>query len=415
MWRQRLFASAPTVVLGSTLLMVGLTWAFLASFRGQAQDVQSQREATQNRLQQLQQQIQREKGRLQDTRKAQEATQKKLKSLGREIALREELVSTYQTRLEQLSRERSHLRDTLSVLQDRLATLREEYQGHLVHAYKYGRLHDLALLLASQSINQMLIRARYLRHFATDRRRQRNAIETAAAEVRTSREQLAEKRAETERLLAEARTERENLRALEEDRREVIATLRNRRSELQQEIDRKQQQAQQLEQRIQQLVRRSKREGDAETPERPRPEFAANLSASFQKSQGSLPWPVDGAVTVEFGNQVDPVHGTSTYHPGILIAASPRSPVRAVFDGTVSSIDFVPGYGTYVVIRHGDYLSVYSNLSNLSITTNQRIEAGEVIGQSGSESEPRGASLFFGVVNRSNSEFVDPDRWLSAR
>jgi septal ring factor EnvC (AmiA/AmiB activator) len=58
---------------------------------------------------------------------------------------------------------------------------------------------------------------------------------------------------------------------------------------------------------------------------------------------------------------------------------------------------------------------VYSNLSNLSIATNQRIQAGEVIGQAGTENEPRGASLFFGVVNRSSSEFVDPARWLSGR
>jgi len=417
MWRPRCFAFVPTALRAplTTALAVGLL-AALSVRPAHSQDVQARRDATQGRLQQLKQQISRERERLRDTRQAQEASQKKLKSLQREIALREELVSTYETRLEQLSRERARLRDTLSVLQDRLATLRQEYRHHLVHAYKYGRLHDLALLLASRSINQMLVRARYLRHFATDRREKRTAIQGAAAEVRASRETLAERRAETERLLAEARTERENLRALERDRRQVVDKLRARRSELQQQIDRKQRQAQQLEKRIQTLVRRSKRaESSADASRRPPPEGSASLAASFQNNRGALPWPVDGAVTVEFGNQVDPVHGTSTYHPGILIATSPRSPVRAVFNGVVSSIDFVPGYGTYIVLRHGEYLSVYSNLSNLSIATNQRIQAGEVIGQAGTENEPRGASLFFGVVNRSSSEFVDPARWLSGR
>lgn len=422
MWRPRCFAFVPAALrapliaaLAIAALAVGLLGA-LSVRPAHGQDVQARRDATQGRLQQLKQQISRERERLRDTRQAQEASQKKLKSLQREIALREELVSTYETRLEQLSRERTRLRDTLSVLQDRLATLRQEYRHHLVHAYKYGRLHDLALLLASRSINQMLVRARYLRHFATDRREKRTAIQGAAAEVRASRETLAERRAETERLLAEARTERENLRALERDRRQVVDKLRARRSELQQQIDRKQRQAQQLEKRIQTLVRRSKRaESNADASRRASPEGSTSLAASFQNNRGALPWPVDGAVTVEFGNQVDPVHGTSTYHPGILIATSPRSPVRAVFDGVVSSIDFVPGYGTYVVLRHGEYLSVYSNLSNLSIATNQRIQAGEVIGQAGTENEPRGASLFFGVVNRSSSEFVDPARWLSGR
>jgi septal ring factor EnvC (AmiA/AmiB activator) len=402
----------PPSLFGGAVLWLGAV-ALLLSSPAHGQDLTSQRRSTQNRLEQLKKQIQQEKKRLRETRAAQETSQQKLKSLRREIALREELVSTYQTRLEQLSLDRTRLRDTLSTLQSRLAELRDEYQRRLVHAYKYGRLHDVALLLASRSINQMLIRARYLRQFAADRREQRSAIQTAAAEVQKSRQKLAQKRKETRRLLAEARTERENLRALERDRRNVINELQARRSELKQQIQRKQQQAQQLRRRIEKLVARAENEsGEASDARRA---FAAKLSASFQKNQGSLPWPVDGAVTVDFGNQVDPVHGTSTYHPGILIATNPGSPVRAVFDGTVSGIDFVPGYGTYVVLRHGEYLSVYSNFSSLSIAEGQRIDAGEVIGQSGTESEPRGASLFFGLVNRSSSDFVDPAGWLSAR
>ena len=402
----------PLPALGG-LLLTGILFFLLAS-PTYGQEVQAQRESTEQRLDQLQKQIQRERTRLQETRQAEESSQEKLKSLQREIALREELVSTYQQRLDQLEQDRARLRDTLSTLEGRLTTLREEYQDRLVHAYKHGRLHDLALLLASRSINQMLIRARYLRQFAADRREQRTAIQTAAAEARDSRQALKEKRAETQRLLAEARTERENLRALERDRRTVIRNLRARRSELKEQINQKQQQAQQLRQRIRELVARSKGEsGDASAEALP--ELSANLSATFQKNRGSLPWPTEGAVTVDFGNQVDPVHGTETYHPGIQIATSPESPVQAIFDGIVSSIDFVPGYGTYVVIRHGEYLSVYSNFSSLSISQSQRVEAGEIIGQAGTENQPRGASLFFGVVNRSTSEFVDPGQWLSAR
>lgn len=411
---QRPWRAGPSPIALLVALVVAGLGAGLWPHSAAAQEVQVQRQATQRRLQQLEQQIARERDRLQDTQQAQEATQKKLTSLRREIALREELVSTYQTRLAQLEQERTRLRDTLATLQDRLAGLRTEYRARLVRAYKYGRLHDLALLLASRSINQMLVRARYLRHFAADRRRQRQKVQRAAAHVRTSRTALARKRAETKQLLADARTERQNLRALERNRRRVIDELRARRSELQQQIDRKQQQARELRRRIQALVRRADRAADART-DAPPPGFGANLAASFQKNRGTLPWPVDGAVTTEFGPQVDPVHGTSTDHPGILIATSPRSLVRAVFDGIVTSIDFVPGFGTYVVVRHGDYLSVYANLSNLSIATDQQVQAGEVIGQAGTADEPRGASLFFGLVNRANQEFVDPARWLSSR
>ena len=409
LWLPRLIA--PRALWIGLVVLLGLAGP-VAPPIAHGQDTSSRRETTRQRLDQLEQQIQQEQQRLQKTEKEAESTQEQLESLQREIALREKLVSTYQARLNELGRQRSRLRDTLSTLQTRLETLREDYRDQIVHAYKYGRLHDLALLLASRSINQMLIRARYLRRFATDRRQQRSAIQTAAGEVRSSREQLAAKRAETQDLLAEARTERTNLRALERERQQVIDELRARRSELEQEIEQKQQQARQLKQRIQTLVARANRN---EADSGMEAEVAANLSASFQANRGALPWPVEGAVTTDFGNQVDPVHETTTYHPGILIATSPRSPVRAIFDGTVTGIDFVPGYGTYVVIQHGEYLSVYSNFSTLSIAEGNQIEAGQIIGQSGTESEPRGASLFFGLVNRSSSEFVDPSGWLSVR
>jgi septal ring factor EnvC (AmiA/AmiB activator) len=162
-------------------------------------------------------------------------------------------------------------------------------------------------------------------------------------------------------------------------------------------------------------VARANREAEDASAGNSPPSISESLAASFQQNRGALPWPAEGAVTVGFGDQVDPVHGTTTYHPGILIATRPEAPVQAIFDGVVSGIDFVPGYGTYVVVRHGEYLSVYSNFSSLSISENQRISAGQVLGQSGTENEPRGASVFFGVVNRSTSEFVDPSQWLSTR
>ncbi|MFB6229918.1 MAG: murein hydrolase activator EnvC [Salinibacter sp.] len=407
-------------LVGSVVLLVGLVSLSPSHAPAQdpsASDLEAQRASTQKRLKRLEAQIRREKNQLEKTRKAKESTQEKLKSIRRQIALKEELISTYQTRLQQLEQKRETLRDTLTTLQRRLDGLREDYQNRLVHAYKYGRLHDLALLLASRSINQMLVRARYLQRFAADRREQWNTIQAAVGDVQRSRKKLAETRTETRQLLSKARTQRQNLRALERDRRQIIEKLQARRSKLKKELQRKQQQAQKLQRRIQKLVARSERDaGDEESASQPERAAAfANLSASFQENRGELPWPASGAVTVGFGNQVDPVHGTSTYHPGIRIATPPGSDVRAVFDGVVVGIDLVPGYGTYVVLRHGDYLSVYSNLSSLSISEDQKIEAGQLIGQSGTEQEPLGASLFFGVVNRSTSEFVNPVAWLSSR
>jgi septal ring factor EnvC (AmiA/AmiB activator) len=408
--RERLVCTAWWVVLP---IVVGL----LASPARAQQELQARRASTEERLQNLQEQIKRDQGRLKKAAEAEKATQQKLETIEREIALREELVATYQQRLDQLEQERTALRDTLNHLQGQLDELQREYRNRVVHAYKYNRIPDLALILASRSINQMLVRIRYLQRFAQQRRRQRSDVKQAARQVRRSRKKLKQKQAQTRELLAEAKTERENLRALKADREQVIQQLRSRRSELKEEIQDKQSQAQQLERQIRQIAAKIERrkEQQSEAEKKQQAALSANLSTSFKKNKGQLPWPASGAITEGFGDRVDPVHGTTTFHPGILIATNPKEEVQAVFRGTVSGIDFVPGYGTYLVVRHGEYLSVYSNFSNLYVSQGDKVTAGQTLGLSGTQEEPRGAGVFFAVFDRSKSTSVDPTAWLSAR
>lgn len=398
--------------------LVSLCLCLLAVGPARAQsDLRARRSSTEERLETLQKQIEQDQNRLQKTAKQEKATKEKLNKLQREIALREELVSTYQRRIEQLEEERQDLRDTLQTLQKRRDQLRKEYRRRVLHAYKYNRIPDVALILASRSINQMLVRIRYLQRFAQQRQAQRSDVRQAATEVRESRKALKKKKEKTEELLAEARIERENLRALKADREQVIEKLRARRSELKQEIQEKQTQARQLEEQVRQIAAKIEQRTNQKSKQKQAQQaaLAANLSASFKQNKGELPWPAKGAITEHFGNRVDPVHGTKTYHPGILIATNPEQQVRAVFKGTVSGVDFVPGYGTYLVLRHGDYLSVYSNFSTLYVSQGETVEAGEVIGLAGTDSEPRGAGVFFAVFDRSKNTSVNPTKWLSAR
>ena len=383
-------------------------------------DLRQQRAETQSRLESLKDQIQRDQTRLQEAAEKEQASRDRLNQIKREIALREELVSTYETRMRQLRQERGTLRDTLDVLEGRLDELRREYRVHAEHAYKYGRLHDLALILAANSINQMLVRIRYLHRFADQRRSQRSQIQNAAERLVARRNELEASEKRTEQLLAEARTERQNLQRLQSDRRSVVAELRTQRSELKEEIRRKEEAARELETRVRELIakveaRERRNAGSSESSAPARAAAYARLSASFQSNQGSLPWPADGAVTEKFGNRVDPVHGTTTYHPGILIATNHGAAVRAVFSGTVTGIDFVPGYGTYLVVRHGDYLSVYSNFSSLTVSTGESVSTGQPLGRAGTDDEPRGSGIFFAVFDKTKNESVDPIAWLDDR
>ena len=413
--RFRSFLSWPFAVPGRACLVLMLVLGGLA-VPAAAQSPEAEREETESRLEALRNQISRDQERLRSTEREASATRDRLNELNREIALRQELVDTYERRLRQLQQQQRQVRDTLQTLDAARAALMREYKARADHAYRYGRLHDLALILSSKSINQMIVRVRYLRQFAAQRRARRSAIQDAQSTIAAQQEELAASQRETQRLLTEARSERNRLQGLRRDRRQVVEELRAEQSALREEIERKQASVQELQAQIEALIAEADEaaQGDGSTGVLSDAAYA-RLSSSFAENRGRLPWPVEGAITEDYGNQVDPVYGTTTNNPGITIATNPRDPVHSVFDGSVSGIDFVPGFGTYLVIRHGDFLSVYSNLSELDVSMGESIRAGERIGWAGTENEPRGAGVFFAIFDMKENASNDPTQWLRSR
>ena len=138
------------IILGSLLLGLLLatpSWA----------QVPEDRASTEQRLSELRQQIAQGEEQLSETLQAEQASLQTLKSLDRELAIRKELTSNYQTRLSELADESDSLRTSLDQLEVDLAVLKQQYRRRAIHAYKYGRMHDLALILSANSINQMLL------------------------------------------------------------------------------------------------------------------------------------------------------------------------------------------------------------------------------------------------------------------
>ena len=377
---------------------------------------QSERAETEERLRELKEQIQSEQERLSQASEQQQASEKKLNTLERQIALRQELAGSYQTRLRQMNAESDSLEQSLATLRGQVEELRGEYQSRATHAYKYGRLHDLALILSARSINEMLVRVRYLRRFAQQRRERLSAIREATETMAARRETIQGTRRRTAALLRDAESERKNLTQLQASRRQVIRELRAQQASLQENIEEKKNTAQQLEARIQQLIAaeaRAQRTRAAARSPASRARFA-RLSGSFEQNQGQLPWPTEGgAVTEPFGTVVNPVYGTETPNPGVLIATSPQAAVQAVFEGEVVKVDAMPDLGTILLLRHGAYLTLYGNFSMLYVGQGDHVEAGQTLGRAGTDGEPRGAGLFFALFKEGQA--VDPAAWLRRR
>lgn len=362
-------------------------------------------------MQALQEQIEQDKQRLSQTAQEEQISRETLTQLQREIALREELTRTYQRRVSQLSFTSDSLRISIEALESDIDELKQQYRRRATHAYKFGRLHDLALILSAESINQMLIRVNYLHRFTNQRRQKLSEIEQVMKNLRERREALQGTMQRNEQLLVQAREEEKNLDRLRQDRNRVLTNLTTQRSELEGEIQRKEAAVAQLADRIRQLT--------ATASNRQRENLATNraaaaeyieMSGSFTQNQGKLPWPSDGVVTERFGSRVSPIYGTTTTNPGILIATNPGAEVKSVFDGEVVLVDVMPEYGTLVSVAHGEYQTVYSNFSMVYINRGDRVRAGQVIGRAGTQAEPQRAAVFFAIFR--NGQAVDPLPWL---
>ncbi|MEM0962890.1 MAG: peptidoglycan DD-metalloendopeptidase family protein [Bacteroidota bacterium] len=161
--------------------------------------------------------------------------------------------------------------------------------------------------------------------------------------------------------------------------------------------------------RREETARRAEAAAAAEAPE----SRAENLTGSFRQNRGRLPWPADGTITGSFGTRRDPVSGTQIDSPGIDISTAPAAGVRSVFAGTVQRVGAIPTYGTYVMVTHGEFVTLYGNLSGVSVRQGQSVRAGQALGRSGTAGERRGSSLFFALYQ--NGAPSNPVSWLRGR
>lgn len=336
------------------------------------------------------------------------------------------LISLQEERLRQLNREQRQINEEIELienqssrLEQQLSDLIEEYKSTLTYLYKHGRTTELALLLTSASINQLLVRSYYLRQFDTYRGQQIDEIENTRDELEKAREDLEQTRARNNNVLAEIRTETENLEAQKEQQQEAVNALRADISSLEREKEERQEQMENFRSTMDNLIREEERLRRAEAAGEDVPvreelvsdEELMAFESSFRDKRGQLRWPVDnGTITERFGVRVHPVFNTRTNNPGIDIAAAPESTVRVVSDGYVWGIQPLQGYGEVVLVHHGNYKTVYGNLSDINVRRNQVLREGDVIGRSGNENSIRGEVLFFSV--RDGNQFVDPENWL---
>jgi len=359
----------------------------------------------------LKNEIEQLRSKIKKTESRERSTASRISSLDEEIALTSRLVQSLK-REEKKTRSRiTRLKEDLLKNENELEILRVRYEQRVVNSYLKGRITDLERVFSSTTWRQAMYRTHYLKIISDIEKKMTKQIEKLLIGI-------SQQKLELEAAL------RENL-ILKRDKEKQMSSYRNMRINREQELSRirfdkkalalyvneKEAGLKQLENIIKMILEDRAR---FEREERIRQQQQALKTKSFSALKGRLPWPANGRIIAKFGRQWNPKLKTTTENPGIDIKGQPGSAIRAIIGGVVTTITYIRGYGTTIIIDHGGgFYTVYSHVTNIQINVDSEVRNGDVIAYMGDSGSINGSKLHFEIWGKGQK--LNPELWLSKK
>lgn len=421
---------------------------------------------------QTKEELQRQKVLLQDqidlaselllkTKSTKEASLSELQTLNQKIEARNKLIRTMDRQIRSIDREVANKAKAIESLEARVDSLKSDYADLIKLAQRQQKPRDQILfILSSKSFAQAAKRMQYFKDMAAYREQQVQQIAIAQETLAREREALIAKKAEKIQVQTAQEGEKIALQADAQIQEMTVQNLQSKESTLKKDIDKKQREAQQLEQQIKRIIaeemRKAKERAERSSLENEAkelglisgkdfsartsnkalkqlidkareakgmdvrddgPSFAMTpearaLANNFASNKGALPWPVErGIITGKFGKHPHPiVKGVIVDNPHIEITTEESAIVRSVFEGEVSSVVPIPGANVMVLVRHGNYFTVYSNLINVKVKAGDVISLKEPIGTAFTDEEGK-TMVQLGIWK--DADIQDPNPWLA--
>ena len=366
-------------------------------------NLKSQREKTLKELEETKKMIQQ-------TNSNEKATVNKLNLLNKDIQTRKRLIHDLNYEIQGLDQEMTRLSMKRDSLQADLEALKESY-AELVRQSHYTIADESPLLfiLSAEDFQQMLRRVRYMQEFQQFRKEQVARIENTQAEIDLQNQMLSENKSDKEEAVRTHKVQQDNLSRDEKKQKAMLEQLKKKKSTLLAQQKKQQKKADDLNRKIEELIAKemSKSEGKTLTKEQ------TLIAGGFEKNKGRLPMPVEkGFISGHFGVQAHPtLEKVTVNNKGVYIQTSAGTQARAVYEGEVTSC-FVMSGTTAVIIQHGNYRTVYSGLSSVSVKKGDKVKAKQAIGTIYSDPEDDNATtLFFQIWL--NKNILNPEQWLA--
>lgn len=369
---------------------------------------QSVKELEKQRKQTLQQ-LEATSKMLKETKRNATATLNKLNLLTRDIQTRKTLIANLGNEITALDKELMQLNRQKATLQNELEALKEDY-ANLVRQTHYADIQKSPLLfiLSADSFNRMYQRIRYMQEFAAYRKTQVNLIKEKQQEIDEQNKLLQQNKKSKQDVLQVRKREKDNLARDEKKQKSMLNDLKKKEKELLAQQKKQQKKADEPNKKIDQMIQKEvKKTANTLTKEE------QLVAGGFEKNKGRLPWPTEkGYISGQFGIQPHPTLSHVTINNrGIYIQTTAGSTARAVYEGEVTAV-FVSDGQNVVIIKHGNYRTVYSNLTTLYIKNGDKVTAKQKIGKIYTDPDnDNQTELFFQI--RKNTDVLNPSLWLA--
>ena len=357
-----------------------LFFSFLPGF---SQESQQDLEA---RRKKLESEIEYTNKLINETRKSKNATVGELKLLNSRINQRNELVATLKKEIVYLERQIAINENTIGKLNKELDELIDEYAKLVFVTYKHQTPYNkLIYIFSAEDLNQAYQRIRYIDQLSTYIRNESITIRNKEAVKSEELNKLNEQKSAKKQLLDAENIQVSNLEREKIQKDEVITQLSGQEKQLQSDLKAKEKESRKLAKRIEEIIAREMKVTKDDTGKKTyalTPEEQL-VSDSFEQNKGKLPWPVErGVVSETFGIHQHPVlKNVKTKNNGVDIATSPDTEARSIFEGKVVSIAKITTTNTAIIIKHGEYFSVYSNLDKIYVSQGDQVSVKETIGR----------------------------------
>lgn len=301
----------------------------------------------------------------------------------RKIQYRQELLDNLKRQLSKLESDISGLSSEISKLEIELNRFKQTYRLMIIRTYKMrNKKASLLFILSSESFNQANKRMEYLAQLSKYRADQIRKIRSAIKNLSTEQTWLLQKKVEQSDLTERNATEQKNYERDRENQKKAIQEITGKESQLKQELANQRKKSNEIQSAINAAINK---EILAEKKKNVTPSLTKEIALNnkgFEENKGRLPWPVtNGEITKGFGKQPHPVHANVfTQNNGIDITTVKGATVRAVYAGEVTSVIVIPGAGKAVIIAHGTYRTIYSNLQETYVKAGDKVIVKQEIG-----------------------------------